>query len=514
MATGKNRVASALRTGMITTLLVAATLAARESHAGRSPYDWAHIRLDYARREKTAQLRRFCDRLHRLAGQAASDKRVAAFFDLNHKAWTARDNGPIPDAVAKQIEALRRDFDGYYVKHYFAFYDVLFVSAKGEVFYTIRKETDLRESLKNVAGTPLADAIAARPTKEVFIDFHPYSPSKEPAAFFVEPMTNGDEPGGWIVLQCAINRVNALFATTQDLGRTGETFLVNRDGYMLTESQFTGAKTILEKQLSDRNIQAKFQAGQGRLTVTDYRGLHALTSFEVFEYLGAKWLIVAKMDEDEVTTSHYRNHRRYYGDRLLERIARDTTPTPHPLKTATDDRPTARIDMDEFLKAQDGERLETFGIASCTGLLAAWPGHFAYMAHVTPKDRLYGGDETDLLGQMTRKISNFDIYPSQKREIVFVVVAPHTDALLPIVERLTDEGFMLPQIRVLTRPDTRSATMTYDYTKNDLRATWRLSDGTHDTSTGHTLDDARNVGRIVQEIVREEESHMPLQGRP
>ena len=161
---------------------------------------------------------------------------------------------------------------------------------------------------------------------------------------------------GWIVLQCAIQKVNTLFAWEESLGQTGETFLINQHGFMLTESNFDGDSTLLKKRLDDRNIQAKFSEKKGHRMVTDYRGHAAVTSFEVVHFLGTRWLVVAKVDRDEIITRHYALHRRYYADSLLDYLEKAPAPALREFDAAPY-RAGLRVDMDECLKASHGERL-------------------------------------------------------------------------------------------------------------------------------------------------------------
>lgn len=479
--------------------------------AGRSPYDWALIQLDYSRKEKVEQLRRFGNRIQALAANAAADPTVVNFFDINRQYASALKEGSPPEALTAKVQELRQEFNRYYIENYFAFYDILFIDPRGFVFYTIRKEADWNHLLLEgpLARGALAECIRRNPTEEVFIDFHDYGPSSEPAAFFVQPILQNGTPIGWLALQCAIGKVNSLFVSTQDLGQTGEMFLVNEEGFLLTESYFEGVSTILKKKLDDRNIQAKFQEKVGHRTVTDYRGATALTSFEVFEFKGVRWLIVAKIDQDEVTTGHYGRHRRYYAERLLAAL-NPTPPRAMQPVTPEPDRTILRIDMDEFLIARNGEILETFGISTCTGLLMALPGRFAYLAHVSPKDKVYGSEDTDLLGQMTKKATSFDIYPFEKHRLRFWVVANHLESLPGIIDSLVGEGFLLSQIRFLYNPQSSRATVTYDYREDALQITWKMPDSSEGAIWGHRMEDSINVGMVIQTIVQAEEKKLDM----
>lgn len=495
-------------------IIIAGTLLGMgpRAYADKSPFDWAFINLDYARKEKAEQLRRLCERLRDLAAQARQDKVIVKFFDLNREYLPISSRGDAPEEIKKRIGELRKALDSYYVEHYLAFYDILFVDAGGNVFYTIRKESDFGKNLFDQANadSPLARCLKSDPQQETFIDFHHYGASNEPAAFFIEPVFHEGARVGWLALQCAVNKINSLFAGDEAMGETSEVFVVNRDGYMLTESQFEGDSTILRKHLDDRNIQAKFAAGQGHLKVRDYRGLAAITSFEVFDFLGVKWLVVAKMDEAQVTTDHFRLHRRHYAE-IIRRYLEAQPVAAHRPAVRPQNRKTLRVDIDEFLKANHGELLQTPGVATCTGLIAGYPGRFGYLAHISPLDRVYGGTATNLIGQIVKKIKTYDIYSSETRGVRFVIVAPHFDSLPRIVERLVDEGFFLSQISVLYHPQAERAGISYDYSQNRILVEWSIGDDPSQKCIHHA-DDASQLDDIVQAAIRADEDRCEASG--
>jgi hypothetical protein len=467
--------------------------------AQKDPFDWTFVQLDYACKEKVKNLKRFTQRLHDFAKQAATDKRIAAFFEMNRQYFNAAVNGEkIPDSLASDVKKLREQFDHYYLSSYYIFYDILFINNDGTAFYTIRKEMDTHVNLideKRSIGK-LGEIISRKPDHEVFIDFHNYLPSSEPAAFFVEPIFKKGIRVGWIALQCSINKFNTIFASTDELGKTGETFLVNQKGLLLTESYFKGYSTILELHLDDRNIQAKFKNEIGHRIVTDYRGATALSSFEVFEFLGSKWLVIAKIDKNEIVTDHYRRYKKYYKDRILEYIHQN----PLALISAPQEKPTGktvRVDIDEYLKADNGEVLETWGVSTCTALIATIPERFSYLAHISPKDKMYQGDETNLLEQLTKKIKGFDVYPCERQDVLFMVIAPHLDSIPNIIDQLVEEGFFLSQIQIAYNPSAASASVLSDYKNNAVIIKWQLpKDKSEIIVTG--IDGTYNIDEIVE----------------
>ena len=110
-----------------------------DARADRTPYDWALIKLDYIRQEKVGRLERFMMRLHSLARQAASDQTVISFFELNRHYYHTQKTGQAPISLSADVEKMRTHFNGYYLRHYFAFYDILFVDMDGVVFHTLRR---------------------------------------------------------------------------------------------------------------------------------------------------------------------------------------------------------------------------------------------------------------------------------------------------------------------------------------------------------------------------------------
>jgi len=318
------------------TKLLALLLLSTAAQAEKSPYDWAFIRLDYARKEKVQQLRHFCEQVHDLAARTREDEMMVKFFDVNLKCFILAQEGTPSEEFTKKTAEFRKTFNQYYIKNWLAFYDILFIDKQGRIFYTIRRESDFEQNMfeGDLSRTPLAQCLSKNPQKETFIDFHYYAASDEPAGFFIEPVRKDGRHIGWIALQFAINKINSLFAGAEQLGETGEAIVVNRQGYMLTESSFEGDSTILKKRLDNRNIEAKFRERQGHRTVTDYRGFTALTSFEVVEFLGTQWLVVVKVDEAQVTTEHFLQHRNYYDEQIVRYLV--NTPTaesedPYPL---------------------------------------------------------------------------------------------------------------------------------------------------------------------------------------
>ena len=495
----------------VTTLAVLTLCSA--ARADRSPHEWAFIRLDYACKEKARQFKRFCDQVHERVTRARTDDVLVEFFDVNRKYFHLhREGNRPPEELTTRIGDLHRAMNDHYVRNYLCFYDILMIDTDGNVFYTIRKESDYQHTLFEgaLARTPLVRCLRADPQEEVFVDFQYYAASDKPAAFFVEPVSKDGQHLGWLVLQCAINKVNSLFAGAEKLGETGETFLVNHDGYLLTESNFEGDSTILKKRLDDRNIKIKFHEKQGHRTVTDYRGFPALTSFEVVEFLGTQWLVVAKVDEAQIIAEHFQLHQEYYHDRIIRHLTNLPVPDstgPVPISG----KKTIQVDMDEFVGANHDELLRTVGVSTCTAVVATYPGKFGYLAHISPLDKIYGGNATNPLGHIIKKIKTYDIYKYERPRVRFVVVAGHCDSLPQIVGKLVDERFLLSQITVLHGPPGHYANVTYGYSQDRISVKW-VSDQTGVDWAVQQACDAQNLGESIRQLIAGANGDLETQG--
>ena len=155
-----------------------------------------------------------------------------------------------------------------------------------------------------------------------------------------------------------------------------------------------------------------------------------------------------------------------------------------------------RVDMDEFLRSSDGQWLETFGLATCTGLLATCANNVAYLAHISPRDRVYGESGTNLLGQMIKRIDTFDRCPDNRRCTEYTVVATHLESLPGILTKMIESGIFLSQIRVLHNSQAESAAMVYDHQDELLQVLWRMGERQTEICT-HQGQDAVNLGEVL-----------------
>jgi len=433
-----------------------------------------YARLDGALERKRTQLLTYLGRMQTLADNLGTDRAMNDFFRLKRQYYRALKSGSAPADLQQAMQTLKESVREHYMRNYMAFYDILCVDANGDVFYTVRQEGDYRTNLfaGDLAETALSRRLKSN-TQKTFVDYQYYAVSNEPSAFYVQPMQENGELLGWFVLQCTVDKINSMFSREDELGATGEVILVNRQQYMLTDSRFFGETSILRRHLSPKNIQAKFEERTGHKIVTDYRGCRAITSFDVCTIGESQWLMIAKIDEDEVITEEFLRDPAANA-RLLAALPRPTSTRP---EAAPFRGPFTRVDMDEFRRVRADEAIGTYGVSTCTAVVICMPKRFTYMAHLSNHDRVYGMDTTDLIGHMLKRIRDFDIPRAEIRDLRVTLVAPHLKSLLPAVRLLAEKGFLLSQIRFLHRADAEYGTVIHSCAEERTLVEWKVREG-------------------------------------
>ena len=454
-------------------------------------------RLDSIRTTKKKQLLSYIQSIRSRAMAIGQDQMMLAYFHLKNKYHHLTKDIAPPESLVEHIERVKKKIRQHYLRQYLQFYDILFINRDGDIFSSIRHQKDYGQNIfkEKLASTSIARQLRETPGKQ-FVDYQYYEISDEPSAFFIVPVYKEKVHTGWFVLQCAINRINRMFTEEEGLGRTGEVFLVNRQQYMLTESRFFRDSSILRQHLSKENIERKFALGKGRREVVDYRGRKALSSFEVCRVENHRWLLITKIDEDEVITDHYRRTKRRLQPGLMDLLlSGSSTPVK---KGALREGKRIEVDMDEYRKATPAQLISTYGVSTCTAMLVTYPGRFAYLAHISNIDRLYEGQITNLVRQVFRRIERFEICSNDQRNLEVFLVAPHGETALRAIDFLLEEGVFLSQIRFLCYHDALYANVIHDCLDNETIIEWVL-----DRESGRSRQQLASTQQTIGEQIKQ-----------
>jgi hypothetical protein len=117
--------------------------------------------------------------------------------------------------LGSRYNRIERKLEEFFVVELDTFYDLLFVSNSGNIFFTIKKEDDF---LGNIYESRFDDLELYKTIRETitgdierdvtFVDYTYYPISGEPASFFVAPVKENNKTLGFIILQLVINQIN------------------------------------------------------------------------------------------------------------------------------------------------------------------------------------------------------------------------------------------------------------------------------------------------------------------
>ncbi len=215
-------------------------------------------------------------------------------------------------AHARHHETLRQ------VNESHGYYDLFFVSASGDLYYSVKKERDFATGLLDGEwrDTGLAKAfrsLAEEPSRDrvVLVDFEGYGPSDSALASFMGAALFDDTGvfAGAILVQLPLDRIRAVLQRTAGMGETGETFLVGPDLLMRSDSRFSKVTWLLRTRVDTEAVRRALAGEEGVATVPGYRGRPVLSAFGPLEFLGARWALLAEIEESEVLAPVAALHR-------------------------------------------------------------------------------------------------------------------------------------------------------------------------------------------------------------
>jgi len=148
----------------------------------------------------------------------------------------------------------------------FQFEDMMLVDARdGRVIYSVSKNPDFMTSLddgpygKSTAGKLFKRVrTESRKGDYLLMDFAEYLPAhNKPAAFAGSPIFEGDTKIGVVIIRIPITGINSIMTADKQwekvgMGKSGETYLIGRDGLMRSDSRFQEGSTILKQKIETR----------------------------------------------------------------------------------------------------------------------------------------------------------------------------------------------------------------------------------------------------------------------
>ena len=195
----------------------------------------------------------------------------------------------------------------------FGYYDIFLFDLKGNMVYSVFKETDYATNFLNgpYKDTNFGDVYRKclavnEPGTVVIEDFKPYEPSYGAAASFTgSPVFHDGKKVGVAIFQMPVDKINSIMASSAGLGQTGQSYLIAADHLMRCNSRFAkeGESTILAWEVKTDAVERALAGHAETRIVENYHGEQAMASFAPLDIKGLNWVVVAEMEIKELLAS-------------------------------------------------------------------------------------------------------------------------------------------------------------------------------------------------------------------
>ncbi len=225
--------------------------------------------------------------------------------------WACITKLNLEEALSQKTENETEDLLTQFNNQY-GYYDLFLINNNGYCFYTVAQEADYQTNL--VDGT-FKDSNLGKLTREVlaskkfaFADFEPYAPSNgDPASFIASPLLNEGDVDIIVALQMPLDTINRIMGVRAGMGESGETYLVGQDKLMRSDSFLDPTHHSVVASFRDPSkgkvdTEAANEALAGNSDakiITDYNGNPVLSAYTPVDVLGARWALLAEIDESE-----------------------------------------------------------------------------------------------------------------------------------------------------------------------------------------------------------------------
>jgi len=182
--------------------------------------------------------------------------------------------------------------------------DVLLANLTGDVVYSLNKKGDFAVNVKDQSWKDTGLGRIFRETAEgtdksklAFASYETYSPlAGSAAAFIAIPLESIDGKIGTLILEMPDARIGEIVGNRTGLGETGETILIDGNGFFLADSVATHDNDILKAR-----IVADRLAEDGIISrkLADFRGEEAQMATTSLDAFGTRWTMGAVMTSRE-----------------------------------------------------------------------------------------------------------------------------------------------------------------------------------------------------------------------
>ncbi len=182
--------------------------------------------------------------------------------------------------------------------------DVLLANLSGNVVYSLNKKGNFGVNLKEATwkGTGLGrvfreTAEGTDKSRLAFASYETYGPlAGSAAAFIAIPLESIDGKIGTLILEMPDARIGEIVGNRTGLGETGETILLDGNGFFLADSAATAGNDMLKARIvADQPAEGGIVSSR----LADFRGEEAQLAATSLDAFGTRWTMAAVMTSRE-----------------------------------------------------------------------------------------------------------------------------------------------------------------------------------------------------------------------
>lgn len=192
--------------------------------------------------------------------------------------------------------------------------DIYVLNKEGRVIYTVTKSADFLEKVDGdvLKDTALASiyqqAMAGEKGQQFFSKFEKYGPAGGEASMFIGSPAfltsfTGEELGGVVVIRINSGYLEAVTNDRKGLGETGQVYMVNQDGTLITNQPLSADPTALSKTMTSDLVIKAANGAETKGVMTGQDGVDRMMVAEPVSFGDASWAMVAERSVAEAMSS-------------------------------------------------------------------------------------------------------------------------------------------------------------------------------------------------------------------
>ncbi|MBT3200954.1 MAG: cache domain-containing protein, partial [Phycisphaerales bacterium] len=208
-----------------------------------------------------------------------------------------------------------------YNKEY-GYYDLFLISVRGDVIYSVCKESDLGQNLVtgSLKDSSLGKCFANALKGVAIADFEPYAPSKgAQAAFIGAPVKVNGSVVGVVALQVPTDPINKIVQNREGMGKTGETYLVGKFG---DKTAYRSDRIIKKGKIgqakSGQSVTEGLAGKSGFQTKQGSSGAMELEAYCGLSIKGLDWCMVTSVSLEEVIAPKLKGEKDDYYTKYMK----------------------------------------------------------------------------------------------------------------------------------------------------------------------------------------------------